>query len=79
MISKTQVVGYKLYNSYQMCFVRRRYYIPYIINTLRNMKLTEWDIKLWCWRPGLSLGQHYKVVLSVNRLSQVNTLDVART
>ena len=28
--------------------------------------MTEWDIRSWCWWPGLPVGQHYKVVLSVH-------------
>ena len=26
---------------------------------------TEWNIRLWCWRAGLLVGQHYKFSMSV--------------
>ena len=29
-------------------------------------KVTDWDIKSWCWRPGVPVGQQYKVAMSAH-------------
>ena len=43
--------------------------------------ITEWDIRSWCWQPGLPVGQHYKVTMILHCHKSVPvlmTLDVAR-
>ena len=46
--------------------------------------VTEWDIRSWCWQPGLPVFQHYEIMMNVQ--SQVGThpgpdmtFDIART
>ena len=36
----------------------------WLAKCLDNM--TGWGIRLWCWQPGLTGGQHYKVAFRVH-------------
>ena len=41
--------------------------------------VTECKIESWCWRPNLSVGQHYEVPMNVPVISLIcMTLDLAR-
>ena len=41
--------------------------------------VTTWDIRSWCWQPGLPMLKHYKAgTLAQIGTHPVMTLDVAR-
>ena len=36
--------------------------------------VTEWEIASWCWQPGVTVGQHYEVIMSVHHHNSVPSL-----
>ena len=41
--------------------------------------VTEWDVKSWCWWPGLPLEQYFKYTLSPVGTRPDIILDIARS
>ena len=49
-------------SKFDMCpFLARPSSLLYLV-----LDVTEWDIRSWYWRRGLSVGQHLKVVMSAH-------------